>query len=79
MKKKSDADQILRNFIESSDRSMHSIKTIRFLISDHGGEFTSTDFEEYLSDKGIMHKTGPRKTPNYNNQERHNRTLNDRQ
>jgi hypothetical protein len=79
MKRKSDSEAFLRSFIERSDRSIHELKTIRFLTSDHGGEFTSTSFENYLSEKGIVHQTGPANTPNYNPQERHNRTLNQKQ
>jgi hypothetical protein len=79
MKAKSDAPALLKDFIENADRSVYVLKVVRFLTSDHGGEFTSNDFEEFLSSKGILHKTGPRRTPNYNEQERHNRTLNERQ
>ena len=64
MKFKSEAPTVLRNFIESCDRSVHSLKLIRFLTSDHGGEFTSNSFENYLREKGINHKTGPARTPN---------------
>jgi hypothetical protein len=79
MKRKSDSESILRSFIEQSDRSVHEMKTIRFLTSDHGGEFTSSNFEQFLQDKGILHQTGPANTPNLNPQERHNQTLNQKQ
>jgi hypothetical protein len=79
MKRKSDAEAFIRSFIERSDRSIHDLKVIRFLTTDHGGEFTSSSFEEYLQAKGIIHQTGPPNTPNYNPQERHNRTLNQKQ
>ena len=79
MKYKSEAPTVLRNLIESSDRSVHSLKVVRFLTSDHGGKFTSNNFESYLQQKGIQHKTGPARTPNYNDQERHNQTLNNKQ
>jgi hypothetical protein len=59
--------------------SVNDLRTIRFLTSDHGGEFTSTSFEIFLRDKGIIYQTGPANTPNYNPQERHNRTLNQKQ
>jgi hypothetical protein len=78
-KHKSDAPTILKNFVESSDRSIHSLKAIRFLTSDHGGEFVSKDFSAFLRMKGIFQKTGPPRTPNYNEQERHNRTLAEKQ
>jgi hypothetical protein len=79
MKKKSEAPIVLRNFVESADRSIHSLGSIRFLTSDHGGEFLSSEFSNYLKSKGIFHKTGPARTPNYNEQERHNRTLGEKQ
>jgi hypothetical protein len=36
-------------------------------------------FETFLQQKGIIHQTGPSNTPNLNPQERHNRTLNQKQ
>jgi hypothetical protein len=79
MKRKSDSEQLLKSFIEQADRSIHDTKVIRFLTSDHGGEFTSSAFENFLKERGIIHQTGPPDTPNLNPQERHNRTLNQKQ
>ncbi|CAN0003016.1 unnamed protein product [Heterosigma akashiwo] len=36
------------------------------LRMDSGGEFTSSDFQTYLQDKGIQPDSGPRETPQYN-------------
>ena len=36
------------------------------LRMDNGGEFTSSDFQTYLQDKGIQPDSGPRETPQYN-------------
>ena len=79
MKKKSEAETILMSFIESADRSINPLKIIRFLTSDHGGEFTSNRFRGFLSAKGIYQRTAPARTPNYNEQERHNRSLKEKQ
>jgi hypothetical protein len=61
MRRKSDSEEILRSFINESDRSVHDMKVIRFLTSDHGGEFTSSNFENFLQERGIIHQTGPAK------------------
>jgi hypothetical protein len=79
MRNKSDSEGLLKSFIEKSDRSIHHFKTIRFITSDHGGEFTSSSLQNFLREKGIIHQTGPANTPNLNPQERHNRTLNQKQ
>ena len=36
------------------------------MISDHGGEVISNDFQSWLRNKGIDHITAPRREPNYN-------------
>lgn len=39
---------------------------ITIFKSDRGGEFTSTEFEKYLSDHGIIHEMGPAESPEQN-------------
>jgi hypothetical protein len=56
MRRKSDTEGILKSFIERSDRAIHDLKVIRFLTTDHGGEFTSSSFESFLTQKGILHQ-----------------------
>jgi hypothetical protein len=51
MKRKSDSEGILKSFINEADRSVHTTKVIRFLTSDHGGEFTSSSFETFLQER----------------------------
>ena len=49
---------------------------IKTLISDRGGEYTSKEFEDYLSRKGIKHRLTVHDTPEQNGvAERLNRTL----
>ena len=49
---------------------------VKTLISDQGGEYTSKEFEDYLSRKGIKHRLTVHNTPKQNGvAERLNRTL----
>jgi Pol polyprotein, beta-barrel domain/Integrase core domain/GAG-pre-integrase domain len=49
---------------------------IKVLFTDRGGEYTSTEFEQYLSKQGTMHKMTVHDTPESNGvAERLNRTL----
>ena len=69
--------EVFQKFIEwkvmAEKSSERSLKTLR---SDNGGEYISTEFEDYLKDKGIIHQTTVRKTPEQNGvAERMNRTL----
>ena len=49
---------------------------IKTLVSDRGGEYTSKEFEDYLSRKGIKHRLTIHDTPEQNGvAERLNRTL----
>lgn len=51
-------------------------KKIKILRTDNGGEYTSTEFEEYLQKEGIRHEKTVPKTPEQNGvAERKNRTL----
>ncbi|WVZ90252.1 hypothetical protein U9M48_036568 [Paspalum notatum var. saurae] len=54
----------------------HSGKTIKFLQSDHGGEYLSHEFNDHLSSCGIVPHLTPPGTPQWNGvSERRNRTL----
>ena len=49
---------------------------IKMLRSDHGGEYTSDEFENYCKDHGIVHQITPSYTPQLNGvAERKNRTI----
>ena len=51
-------------------------KTLKVLRTDNGGEFTSTEFEEYLKNEGVKHELTVPKCPQQNGvAERLNRTL----
>ena len=57
--------------VEKSSR--YKLKVLR---TDNGGEFTSTEFQEYLQQEGIKHELTVPKTPEQNGvAERMNRTL----
>ena len=54
-------------------QSGHQLKTLR---TDNGGEYTSTEFEQYLRAEGVCHELTIPKTPEQNGvAERMNRTL----
>ena len=54
----------------------HPNKKIKFLRSDHGGEYLSYEFGLHLKQGGIVSKLIPPGTPQHNGvSERHNRTL----
>lgn len=74
LKAKSQAFQAFKQFYASMEReSGHTLKTPR---TDQGGEYTSTDFQEYLREHGIRHETTLAYTPQQNGvTERTNRTL----
>ena len=59
-----------------SEVENHRNKKIKFLQSDHGGEFLSYEFCLYLKQCGIVSQHTPPGTPQRNGMfERHNRTL----
>ena len=54
----------------------HCNKKIKFLRSDHGGEYLSYEFGKHLEDCGIVSQLTPPGTPQHNGvSERRNRTL----
>ena len=70
-------DQVIEKFVQwktlVEKSSGKKLKTIRM---DNGGEFTSTQFDDYLNAKGIRHERMILKTPEQNGvAERLNRTL----
>ena len=49
---------------------------MRILRTDNGGEYTSTDFELYLTENGIAYEVSPPHTPEGNSViEQFNRTI----
>ena len=70
-------DEVFRKFRERKAmverESGHRLKTLR---TDNGGEYTSTEFKEYLEAEGVRHELTIPKTPEQNGvAERMNRTL----
>ena len=70
-------DEVFRKFREwkamVERESGHRLKTLR---TDNGGEYTSTEFKEYLEAEGVRHELTIPKTPEQNGvAERMNRTL----
>ena len=74
LKQKSDVfNQFLEWKAAVEKSSGHKVKTLR---TDNGGEFTSTEFENYLKSEGVKHELTVPKTPEQNGvAERLNRTL----
>jgi len=74
IKKKSEVFEKFKEF-EASVTNHFGCK-IKTLRSDGGGEYTSTDFEQYLKMNGIRHEVTVAHTPEQNGvAERMNRTL----
>ena len=62
--------------MESHGEEESSRYKLKVLRTDNGGEFTSTEFQEYLQQEGIKHELTVPKTPEQNGvAERMNRTL----
>ena len=74
LKQKGDVfNQFLEWKAAAEKSSGHKVKTLR---TDNGGEFTSTEFENYLKTEGVKHELTVAKTPEQNGvAERLNRTL----
>lgn len=72
--KKSDVFSVFKDFEASaSNQTGQSIATIR---TDGGGEYVSTEFEQYLKSQGIHHELTVRYSPQQNGvAERYNRTI----
>ena len=73
-------------FLKSKDQTFGTFKEfkamaknlskIKFFHSDHGGEFLSNEFSEYLTEHGIIRETSAPHTPQQNGvAERMNQTL----
>jgi transposase InsO family protein len=74
--------------LNSKDEALHYFKTykaevenqlerkIKWLRSDHGGEYFSGDFSDFCVEHGIIHESTPPYSPQFNGvAERKNRTL----
>ena len=74
MKHKSETFEKFKEF--QSDVENHHNKKIKFLRSDHGGEYLSYEFGLHLKQCGIVSQLTRSRTPQHNGvSERHNRTL----
>lgn len=68
--------QVFNRFLGKALVEKATKKKLRTLITDNGGEYTSTEFKDYLKAEGIQHKLTIPKTPEQNGvAERLNRTL----
>ena len=74
LKRKSDVFKCLKTWKSLVENS--SGKRLKMLRTDNGGEYTSSEFEEFLRSEGIRHERTIPKTPEQNGvAERWNRTL----
>src|SRR5438128_3962952 len=74
MKKKYETFEKFKAF--QNEVENHRDRKIKFLRSDHGGEYLSHEFSKHLSDYGIVSQLTPPETPQRNGvSERRNRTL----
>ena len=74
MKQKSETFEKFKEF--QNEVENHHERKIKFLRSDHGGEYLSHEFSKHLSDCGIVSQLAPPETPQRNGvSERRNRTL----
>lgn len=64
MKKKSEVQELFQHFVALvHTETGREIKTLR---SDNGGEYMSSEFQNWLKKKGIRHETSVAKTPQQN-------------
>ena len=61
MKHKSETFEKFKEFL--NDVENHRDRKIKFLQSDHGGEYLSHEFSQHLSDRGIVSQLMPSGTP----------------
>ena len=74
LKQKSDAFQMFKWYLAIVEKE--TVKSLKFLRFDRGGEFTSRDFEVFCNDRGIKRKTlAPRMPPQNGIRERRNRLV----
>ena len=74
LKNKSDVFETFKNWKALVENQYE--RKIKVLRTDNGGEYTSTEFEDFLLKEGIRHETTVPKTPEQNGvSERMNRTL----
>ncbi|WJX17846.1 hypothetical protein P8452_07710 [Trifolium repens] len=73
-KTKSDAFEVFKKFKTLVEKQ--SDKSLKVLRTDGGGEYTSTEFENYCKEQGIIHEVTAPYTPQHNGlAERRNRTV----
>ncbi|KAK2402146.1 putative mitochondrial protein [Trifolium repens] len=74
IKVKSEAFDVFKKFKALVEKQ--SGKSIKVLRTDGGGEYTSTEFENYCKEKGIIHEVTAPYTPQHNGlAERRNRSI----
>jgi transposase InsO family protein len=74
IKTKSDAFEVFKKFKTLVEKQ--SDKSLKVLRTDGGGEYTSTEFENYCKEQGIIHEVTAPYTPQHNGlAERRNRSI----
>lgn len=74
LKQKSEVQDLFKNFVRRVKTETRNVVTC--LRTDNGGEYTSTEFENWLLKKGIAHEKSVPYTPEQNGvAERSNRTI----
>ncbi|KAK2353501.1 putative mitochondrial protein [Trifolium repens] len=74
IKAKSDAFEVFKKFKTLVEKQ--SDKSLKVLRTDGGGEYTSTEFENYCKEQGIIHEVTAPYTPQHNGlAERRNRSI----
>ena len=63
-KKKSNAFKMFKKYLARVEKGIG--KSLKFLRSERGGEFTSKYFEVFCNDRGIKRKTSAPRTPPQN-------------
>ena len=64
LKKKSEAFECFKHFKKQVEKQ--SGMKIKYLRSDNGGEFTSSEFDMYCANKGIQRQLSTARTPQQN-------------
>lgn len=64
MERKSQTLELVKQFLKIAENQ--TSQSVKFLVSNNGGKFTSNDFRSLLHEKGITHLTSAPYTPQQN-------------